>query len=204
MENIVELLLFIFFIALTGLSATSKKAKEKHGSSESIPEETLFPTSTTPKTPPRPIRQESVKPDSHKTYSKGKIQQRIPPQIPAPDSSPAPVSTEPAWSRMLREMLELEQPQPEPVFEPPVQQKDRSKKLIRKNKQQTSPSQIPEVKPPERPIRQVPPPLRTSGHPIISNPLTEIINRSKAEPMRAAILLSEIIQPPRAKRKAIR
>lgn len=177
MENIFEVLLFLFFIVLTGLSAASKKAKEKRGDFESAPEETVFPTSTHPKAPPQPSQQEPAK--------------------------PAPVSTEPAWSRMLRDMLELEQPEPEPVFEPPVQQKDRTKKLIRKNKQQNPSNKIPETKPAGRPILQALPPLPTGSRPI-PNPLTEILSRAKEEPMRTAIILSEIIQPPRAKRKAIR
>jgi hypothetical protein len=190
MEKIVELLLFIFFIALTGLSATSKKAKEKHGSSEPsrgniIPDihytENSYSAVSTVSVKPIPIYYRTPR-ENQTTHSATN---------PCPDSSPAPVSTEPAGRDVARN-AGAGATTTGTRFEPPTN-KMTFQELIRKNKQQTSPVKFPK----SNLLKTFPACSSTpvpAVNPIISNPLTETSTDPCGTHARGRSA-SEIIQP---------
>lgn len=204
MDELFKLLALLVIMAFTGLSTLSKKAREKQKEMESNLPEPLSPQPWEPKKmEPRRIMTPTTKPISKPVYRpiSGKS---APQSVQRPVPQPATAPEEPLWSKMLREVLDMNEPVPEPVFEPapPVEP---SRKLVRRKKGDPPQKSVSESKPTSYISQPAPPPRKViDSRSPMPNPLTAIMERVKNEPLRAAILLSEIVQPPRAKRRRIR
>lgn len=193
MEDLIKVIAFLIIMAFTGLSTISKKMRERQKDLESenpapLPKEPWSPKKNATKPPARPS-----------------------PATPFPaNSQPASSETakpeEPIWAKMLREMMDMNEPTPQPVFvpDPPPPPVDNSRKLARRKKADTAKRTLSETKPVQPSIQTAPATKKVVILSPQANPLTDILARAQSEPMRAAVLLSEIIQPPRAKRRHIR
>lgn len=198
MEDVIQILAFLVFIIVSGIISTSKKMREQQ---KDKPIDTLPPVATPiPKTlnSEPPARQNQDRQKSNRSVT--------PPTPKRQPTSPAPQAEEPMWAKMLREMLDIEKtPVPEPVSVPPQTLQPQSKQtFVRKKKgaEKSVQSDNPPIPPQPRTI-----PLPAQKEVVLfqqPTPLAVISARAANEPLRAAILLSEIIGPPRAKRREIR
>ncbi|MBN2327131.1 MAG: hypothetical protein JXR73_08240 [Candidatus Omnitrophica bacterium] len=206
MENLIELFAFLLFIILTGASAASKKAREKQKKyeSEKTGESPIPPYKPRSKQPPQTTfgQEKPFWEQPQKQVPARKPLKRRQPQErhlePEGEPFPRPAAQGPAWARMLREMLELEEPKPAPAPETPPPPKQPAKVFQKKEEtplsQTTKPAKLPRYKD----FR------KSAGARPLPSALNAIFERGRREPLRSAILLSEIIQPPRAKRRQIR
>ncbi|MGC9329825.1 MAG: hypothetical protein ACP5I1_19475, partial [Candidatus Hinthialibacter sp.] len=125
MENLIELFAFLLFIILTGASAASKKAREKQKQlksegAEKSSKPVYRPRSKQPPQTPfnqeKPFWNQPQKPvPARKPLKRKQPQER--PQETEGEPFPRPSAQEPVWQKMLREMLELDEPKPAPVPE---------------------------------------------------------------------------------------
>ncbi len=199
MEDVIQILAFLVFIIVSGIISTSKKMREQQ---KDKPIDSLPPVAA-----PIPKTLNSETPVWQKQDRQLSKRSATPPNPMRQPVSPAPqAEEEPMWSKMLREMLDIEKtPVPEPVSVPPQTLQPQSKQTFVRKKKGAEKS-VQNDKPPIPPQpRTIPLPAKKDVVLIPQpSPLAVISARAANEPLRAAILLSEIIGPPRAKRREIR
>ncbi|MFB3788631.1 MAG: hypothetical protein ACE15F_19915 [bacterium] len=194
MDNLIELLVILAFLIIGGMQNFFKNLRgseeEKDTTPDSIdiphppvarePRAPLFPSRTRPPQPPRPSMAKRARPISTR---------RLPAEPPRPTVTEAPTQRkESTLMKVLRELLEVEE-LPEPVDEPRPRRRRRSKP--------EAPQTPPPVQPPQPSTqKRVAPAIKT---PVVSgpSPLVLIARRAEKEPLRASILLSEILKSPR-------
>ncbi len=195
MENIFEILAVLVFLALTGMQGLSKKMRDNKNQKKNEP---FKPAS--PSKPATPVHSAGAKRKyayEEKSQAKPAQKQESPftmrkeaqaPPAPQPASKPE----EPIWSRMLREMLDVEEVEPEIIDLP--EPKPKKKKMKAKK-----PPEVPKKGLKDR-IRKVTPQPVTQARPIPST-LAAIVQRAGTEPLKSAVILSEILQPPRSRNR---
>lgn len=195
MDDLIQIIAILVILALSGLGSLSKKTREGTDKSDSeIDTSTpVYPTSR----PPAPPMSEQQRKN---TYERQRPEQ--PDRRSKPEYQPIPArqeqtttetlprtSQEPPWAKMLKELLDIKEPE---IVTPPPKPKKLKRKAEKAALLQPESKPLPQpvvVKTsvePVRPKRALPPVLR------------QIIKRADREPLRSAVLLSEILNRPRA------
>jgi len=194
MDNLIELVVILAFLILGGMQNFFKNLRgseeEKDTPSDSLeipqrpvtrePRAPLFPSRTRAPQPPRPPRAERPRPIPAR---------RIPAEAARPTvTEQPPQRQESTLMKVLRELLEVEE-MPEVVDEPRPRRRRRVKP--------EAPQSPPPVFPPQPAVpKRVAPAVKlavTTG----PSPLSLILRRAEKEPLRTAVVLSEILKAPR-------
>jgi len=197
MENILEILAVLVFLGLTGMQGLSKKMRDNKNNQKKSgsykPVASSKPASN--QSPLTPVfgagtkREYAYKEKPPQTQQKKEspFTMRKDAQAP-PMSKPASKPNEPIWSKMLREMLNVEEAMPE-IVDLPKEPKPKKKMKAKK------PPEVPGQNLKKR-IRKVMP--QSVQRRSIPSTLAAIVQQAETEPLKSAIILSEIFQPPRS------
>jgi hypothetical protein len=193
MENIFEILAVLVFLGLTGMQGLSKKMRDnKNNQKKSGSYKPAAPSKPSPLTPVYGAETKSeyaYKEKSQQTQQKKEspFTMRKDAQA-APTPQPASKPNEPIWSKMLREMLNVEEAMPE-IVDLPKQPKPKKKMKAKK------PPEVPGQNLKKRTRKVMPQSVQRRS---IPSTLAAIVQQAETEPLKSAIILSEIFQPPRS------
>ncbi len=189
MEDFGQIIIFIIVMVFYGLSALSKKMKEKAAPPKDEPMmDPIKSAETTRQTTPNPYGQ-ATRPQPQTTS----VREPSPRPSPEQPRTVTPPVQESPWAKMLRELMQIDEPQPELVEIPVPPPKPKKKKaIVKKEPVEQTKSVAHKRKPISKPA--APAPLPRS--PI----LVRLAKEGERDPLRSAVILSEILKRPRCLR----
>ncbi len=193
MDDFIQVIVILIFVLAGGLQALSKNFRESQKKKGETEKPEAPPVQNRGQMPPMrdrtaPMRKPPFQ--QPKTQTSPPLQRTEYTHEPEPQgeiSEPLPQQQEESpLTRMLKEFLDV----PEPEIVTPVPEPPKKKKIKKKKTQAKKPTPATLALPVEMPVPR-PAPTR----------LAAIVKNAEREPLRTGIILSEILSPPRALRQ---